>query len=256
MEKLLNTNKPAEVIKPNDGDSISKDGDFMNSKIYLFSDGTIETMLYEPGWNKTRKQVNKKAAINKKAARGESFDYERNRGKTITNAKTRVRRLIKHYKLRYLIVLVVGDESITIKEADSKVKYFRNKLKTDFPIFKTWITSRFYNEINQLCYKILTDIFLSPSALQEYWKHGNFYAEQCEGSAEFIASNFTANFNDKRFQSYKLYSPAAGMNLHFEELYSPNLGALDNYILSNYPGKSKKFDKKFGGGNVNMLIYS
>lgn len=250
VEKLLNTNKPAEVIEPNDGDSISKDGDFMNSKIYDYSDGTIETIFYVPGWNKTRKQVNKKVA------RGESFDYERNRRKTITKAKTKVRRLIKHYKLGYLIVLVVGDESITIKEADSKVKYFRNKLKTDFPIFKTWITTRFYNETDQLCYKILTDIFSSPSALQEYWKHGNVYAEQCKGSAEFIASNFTANFNDKRFQSYKLYSPVDRMKLNFEEFYSPNVSVLNKYILSNYPGKSKKSDKKFGGGNVNMLIYS
>ncbi len=223
--------------------------DFKNVKIYDYDDGSKETVFYAPGWKTTRKPTQKSCA------RGESFDYEKSRSKTISKAKARVRRIVKHYKLRVLITLIVGDESLTIKEADLKVQYFRKKLNNNIPSFKTWLTTRFYNINHQVCYKILTNVFISPFVLQDSWKYGSVSAEQLKGSEEKIVLNFTADFNDVRFRSHKLYSPARGMDLPYREFYFIDEAELESFMRESCPELRKKYEKKYDGGALKIIDY-
>ncbi len=223
--------------------------DKYNTKIYVFNDTSIEVVYYYPGW-----EVIKKPTV-KKSAHGESCDYERNRKKTIRSAKSRIRRLIKQYNLRYLLTLLVGGESLTIKEADKKVQNFRKKLKAKYPSFNTWITTRFYEINDQLCYKIITNVFISSVVLQEKWEYGPVFTEYCQGSEDEIASNFTADFNDKRFRFHKLYWPAHGMDLTYQEFYFINEDEIESHVIESYPNLRKQNEEKYDGGLLKVFFY-
>lgn len=173
-----------------------------------------------------------------------------NRLKNIKKAKTKVRRLIHQYGFDFIYTFKFANNSIGIRDGDSKIRELRRKLKRSFSSFEDYILTRPYDENGLLYYKLLTNVSIYPSILI-LWKHGSVSIKTYDNRID-LHSFFTESFKDKRFEGYCLYSTAKSTTLKYDEAYFDSVSDIKSYMASRYPNLKKCYEKNYPVSNANV----
>ncbi|MFC5528125.1 rolling circle replication-associated protein [Cohnella yongneupensis] len=147
---------------------------FRNTRIYDLN-GDYEAILCRTGW-----KINNPKKEFPQTKRGESKDYEQNRAKTLQKARSKIRRLIKFYKLDRFVTLTFAENEDDLKAADREFRKFMKRLLRKYPDFK-YVGVREFQQRGAIHYHLAVNTFIPHAEISEIWGKGFVWVERKTG---------------------------------------------------------------------------
>jgi hypothetical protein len=202
---------------------------FSNTRIYDLN-GDFEAIHCRMGW-----KINNPKKSNSKAERGKSKDYEQNRQKTLGKAKSKIRRLVKAYKLYRFLTLTFEENMQNIKEADHEFRKFIKRLVRKFPHFR-YIAVREFQQRGAIHYHLAVSTYMAHDELTELWRNGFVWIERKKGNpdnlAYYLVKYLTKHSSDERLQGRHTYLCSHGMKLQTADGYFHTVDEVQVHLSS------------------------
>ncbi|MBP1154850.1 MULTISPECIES: hypothetical protein [unclassified Paenibacillus] len=211
---------------------------FRNTRIYDLN-GDYEAIHCRMGW-----KTNNPSSAVPKSKRGESKDYQQNRNKTLQKAKSKIRRLIRTYKLFRFVTLTFAENMDETRAADHEFRKFMKRLQRRYSEFK-YIAVREFQDRGAIHYHLAVNSFIPQRLLSELWGQGFVWIEKKKGKddrlANYLVKYITKHANDERLQGVHSYLCSHGLKLSTVDRYFNSLDEVRDYLSS----LGKKKDNQF-----------
>lgn len=214
---------------------------FRNTRIYDLN-GDYEAIHCWMGWKTKTNNPSNKSVV--KAVRGKSKEYEQNRKKTLQKNKSKIRRLIKTYKLHRFITLTFEENMEDIKTTDHEFRKFMKRLLRRYPDFK-YVAVREFQKRGAIHYHLAVNSFIPQQQLHDLWGIGFVWIEKKKGNndtlASYLVKYITKHANDERLRGLHSYLCSQGLKLNMDDRYFDTLEQVQDHLCSL--GKKKENQK-------------
>lgn len=208
-----------------------------NTKVYDLG-GDFEAVFYRPGWGGARKE--KPANM---SPRGQSPNYENHRKKTVQNARSKLRRIIKSYRLDRFITLTFAENIQDVGQADAEFRKFMKRIRRRFRKLK-YVAVREFQKRGAVHYHLAVNTYIKQAELAEIWGNGYVWAERKTDSQlqviNYICKYLSKHMDDERLKNRHAYLCSQGLKLEHEEMRFNSSEDMLEYLEQEYGDKFKE----------------
>ncbi|MDW7669384.1 MAG: hypothetical protein SCJ93_11215 [Bacillota bacterium] len=223
---------------------------FKNTRIYDLN-GDFEVVHYMPGWGGASKENRSNIS-----PPGQSPNYEMNRQRTLQKARSKLRRIIKCFKLDRFITLTFAENIQDVGQADAEFRKFMKRIRRRFPELK-YVAVREFQKRGAVHYHMAVNTFINQEYLKKIWGNGHVWIERRTGSQQqvinYICKYISKHMEDERLKGRHAYLSSQGLSVSYEDCYFSSKDEMLMFCKQNYGEKMK--DKKVLSYDDNQVVW-